>query len=298
MTTTVLFAVLGAGIGAGLYAVLRGWRHTPTTRRRLLWRLPRERHTVRMTIAVGAGAAGGVVTGWVVAGVVIALAVWSGPRLLARDRDHQRRVARIEAVAVWAEMLRDTLTAAAGLEQAILASAAVAPEPIHPEITALAVRLETGHRLTPSLRQLADDLADPTADLVISALLLAATQQARNLGDLLGSLAATARAQVSLRLRVEAGRARTRTSVRIIVATTLTFAGLLVLLNRDYLTAYDTTAGQVALAAVGALFAAGFVALAKIAAIDEPTRLLTPGPSAGPITAAGAPAAVQSGGGS
>jgi Flp pilus assembly protein TadB len=216
-----------------------------------------------------------VFTGWVAGAGLIALAVWSLPTLLSRDTAHTRRVARIEAIATWAEMMRDTLTAAAGLEQAILAGAVVAPDAIHPEITALAVRLETGHRLAPSLQQLADDLADPTADLVISALLLASTQQARNISDLLGSLAATARDQASLRLRTEAGRARSRTSVRIIVATTLTFAGLLVLLNREYLAAYDSITGQLMLLTIGALFAAGFVSLAKISAIDEPPRLLS-----------------------
>jgi tight adherence protein B len=271
--TGTLFALLGAGLGCGLYLIIRGLRPGPMGRRVVL-RLPRERHAVRATAAIGAGAAGGVVTGWVVGGILITLAAWSLPTLLTRDTARARRIARIEAVATWTEMLRDTLAAAAGLEQAILASATVAPEALHDEITELAVRLERGHRLAPSLRQLADDLADPTADLVIAALLLAATQQARNLGDLLGSLAAAAREQASLRLRIEAGRARTRTSVRIIVTTTLTFAGLLVLLNRDYLTVYDSLTGQLVLLVIGGLFAVGFVALAKIATVDEPARLL------------------------
>ncbi|MGH3761031.1 type II secretion system F family protein [Actinophytocola sp.] len=214
------------------------------------------------------------VTGWVVGAVLSALAAWSLPKLLTRDKAHAKRVEHIEAIATWAEMMRDTLAAAAGLEQAILASAPVAPAAIHTEINGLAVQLETGHRLAPSLRRLADDLADPTADLVIASLLLASTQQARHVSDLLGSLATAAREQASMRMRIEAGRARARTSVRIIVGTTVTFAGALVLLNRDYLAAYDSRAGQLVLLVIGALFAAGFVALAKIASVDEPARLL------------------------
>jgi Flp pilus assembly protein TadB len=231
---------------------------------------------LRAATAAAGGVVAGVVTGWVVAAVLTAIAVWSLPALLARERDHTRRVARIEAIATWAEMMRDTLAAAAGLEQAVIASAAVAPDAIRTEIAALAARVESGHRLAPSLRRLADDLDDPTADLVISSLVLASTQQARNVSDLLGSLAATARAQASMRLRIHAGRARSRTSVRIIVATTVFFAGVLVLLNRDYLSVYDPPAGQLVLLVIGALFAAGFTALARIATADEPARVLAP----------------------
>ncbi|GAB3445390.1 type II secretion system F family protein [Actinophytocola sediminis] len=283
-TTTVLCAFLGAGFGTGLWLVLRGWRRTPPppSRGRRGVRAAIEQHRTRALVAVVAGAAGGVFTGWVMGACLITFAVWTLPTLIGSDTAHTRRIARIEAIATWAEMLRDTLAAAAGLEQAILASAPVAPTAIHTEITALAVRLETGHRLAPSLRLLADDLADPTADLVISSLLLAATHQARALADLLGSLAATARDQATMRMRVDASRARVRTSVRIITGATLGFAGLLIVLNRDYLVAYDTATGQLVLLAVGGLFTLGFLALTTIATFTEPPRLLTPAPGTTP----------------
>ena len=173
-------------------------------------------------------------------------------------------------------MLRDTLSAAAGLEQAILATAPLAPPAIRGEITDLATRIENGDRLAPSLRRLADQLADPTGDLVIAALVLAAEQQARQLGDLLGSLAHAAREQASMRMRVEAGRARTRTSVRVIVGTTLCFAVAVVVLNRSYLSAYDSAVGQVVLLGIGVLFSLGFAWLVRIAQVAEPDTLPVP----------------------
>jgi Flp pilus assembly protein TadB len=172
-------------------------------------------------------------------------------------------------------MLRDTLSAAAGLEQAILATAPLSPPAIRGEITDLAARIENGARLAPSLRALADQLADPTGDLVIAALVLAAEQQARQLGDLLGSLAHAAREQASMRMRVEAGRARTRTSVRVIVGTTIGFAVAVVLLNRPYLSAYDSAGGQVVLLVIGVLFCLGFAWLVRIARVTEPARFLS-----------------------
>jgi Flp pilus assembly protein TadB len=184
-------------------------------------------------------------------------------------------LAKTEAIASWAEMLRDVLAAAAGLEQAILATAATAPEAIRAEITELAERLDRGERLAPSLRTLAERLADPTADLVISALVLASEHRARNLSELLGELASEAREQAAMRLRVDAGRARTRTTVRMVVGTTLVFAAGLVLLNRSYLTPFDSVVGQLMLALVGALFAISFLWLSRIARMRRPDRFLT-----------------------
>uniref|UniRef100_UPI003979DFA8 type II secretion system F family protein n=1 Tax=Amycolatopsis sp. cmx-4-61 TaxID=2790937 RepID=UPI003979DFA8 len=161
------------------------------------------------------------------------------------------------------------------LEQAILATSPACPVAIREEITELAVRLERGERLAPSLRHLADQLRDPTADLVISALVLAAEHQARQLADLLGELAGEAREQASMRMRVEAGRARTRTSVRVVVITTLVFAVGLVLLNRGYLAPYDTAFGQVMLLLVGLLFTVAFAWLGRIVRQRDPERFLT-----------------------
>ncbi|MFI7679537.1 type II secretion system F family protein [Actinophytocola sp. NPDC049390] len=280
--TSAWGAVLGVGLGLGACLIALGCR----TRHSEQHRRSRERRDGRrLAAAAVAGVAAGVVTEWVVAAVLVGVAAWCVPAFLARNREQARQVARIEAIAGWAELLRDTLAGAAGLEQAILASAPVAPAAIHPEINALALRLEAGQRLAPSLQQLGDDLADPTADLVIAALHLAATQHARNLGDLLGSLAAAARDLASMRLRIDAGRARTRTSVRIIIATTTAFAGLLVTFNRGYLAAYDTVTGQLVLALVGSLFAAGYAGLVKITAVTPPARLLAP---ATPLTGGGA----------
>jgi len=182
-------------------------------------------------------------------------------------------LARIEAVAGWAEMLRDTMAGAAGLEQAIVATAAVAPLPIRAEVATLAVRLE-GERLAPALRGFADEVADPTMDLVVAALVLAAEHQASRLGELLGSLARAARDEATMRLRVEAGRARSRTSVKVVVGVTAGLALGLAVLYRSYLAPYDTALGQLVLALVGAMFAGAFVWLSHMTRPNAPERFL------------------------
>jgi Flp pilus assembly protein TadB len=216
----------------------------------------------------------GVVTGWIAAAVLAGLGVALLPRVLQAGAEQRARLDRIEAVASWTEMLRDTLEAASGLEHAVLATAARAPEAIRAEVTSLAARLHSGERLTVALRRLGDELRDPTADLVIAALVLSSEHQARHLADLLGELAAEAREQASMRMRIEASRRQTRTSVRVIVITTIAFASGLIALNRAYLDPFDSPQGQLVLTVVGTLFGLAFVWLSRIARLREPDRFL------------------------
>ncbi len=279
-TTTALMGLLGTGVGLGLLLIAAGWRGITMRWPRWGGRNSGEtgRDPLRARWLLAAGAAGIMVaigTGWLVGGVLAAMATWGLPRVLGSNKQHARAVARIEAIASWSEMLRDTLAAAAGLEQAIVATAETVPEAIRPEIHELTFRLERGDRLARSLRHLADQLADPTADLLISALVLASEKQARQLAELLGELATETREQVSMRLRVEAGRARTRTSVRMIVGVTMAFATGLTVLNRGYLAPFDSALGQIVLAVVGALFTLSFLWLARMARYQTPDRFLT-----------------------
>jgi Flp pilus assembly protein TadB len=169
------------------------------------------------------------------------------------------------------------MAGAAGLEQTIVATAPLAPLPIRAEVATLALRLQ-GERLAPALRSFADEVADPTCDLVVAALILAAEHQASRLGELLGSLAQAARDQATMRLRVEAGRARVRTSVKVIVGATGGLILALAVLNRGYLTPYDTAVGQLVLVLVGGLFAVAFFWLARMTRPASVDRFLSTGP--------------------
>ncbi|MFJ9179419.1 type II secretion system F family protein [Streptomyces sp. NPDC102360] len=212
--------------------------------------------------------------------MLAAIAVRALPWLLNAETSNRQHAARVEGIAGWTEMLRDTLVAAAGLEQAMMATARTAPQSIRPEVQGLATRLAFGERLSVALRRLANDLADPVADLVIAALMLASENQARQLSPLLDDLAATARSHVEMRQRIEAGRTRVRTTTRVVITTTLSFAGGLMLLNPAFLAPYDSAVGQTVLIVVGAVFAAGFVWLRRLARLEQPERFLTAlGPS-------------------
>jgi tight adherence protein B len=169
-------------------------------------------------------------------------------------------------------MLRDTL-AAGGLREAILASRRVAPAPIATDVAALAERSE----YTPlgvALRQFAHAVDDPVADHVVAALVVASERQASGLRDMLGRIAATAREQAGMRMRIEAGRARTYAQARFVVIFTPLFALGVALMSPGYFTPFGTLGGQLVLTAVGAAFLASLWGLQRLAEPAAAGRLL------------------------
>jgi Flp pilus assembly protein TadB len=266
----VVAVVLGAGVAAGLLLAADGLRRRPRTSVRILPspEVPVARLAACLSVAAGVGAA----TRWPVAAVLAAVACWVTPQLFGGDRAHRTALARMEGVAAWTEMLRDNLAAAAGLEQAILAAADVAPGAIRDEVATLATAIRAGMPPRDALAAFRESLADPTADLVVRALSQAQHRPVGRLSELLTELASVARKRTAVRLRVAAGRARVRTSTRVVTGTTVVFAVGLVLLNRPYLRAYDSAVGQLVLLLIGALFAAGFAGLARLGRIADAPR--------------------------
>lgn len=277
-TSLLLFGALGLGAGTGLVILLTslgrgesGISSAPRWQR--WWSRFREQQSLRwLLVATAATILVVALTGWVVGAVIAAAAIWYLPRLLVSGREAEQRIEVIEAVAGWAEMLRDTLAAAAGLEQTITATAPISPAAIRPHIMEVAARLDRGDRLVLCLQRLASDLADPTADLVIAALILSSEHQARQLAGLLSQLAATAREQVAMRQRVEVSRARARTTVRAVVIVTFVFAGGLILLNPGFLAPYHSPGGQLVLAGIAGIFAVSIGWLRRLARVEGPER--------------------------
>jgi tight adherence protein B len=271
----LLPVLLGLGCAAGLTLIIDGMRRRepgPAPVRRRTPMSPADRNRLLLGAACGFGVA--LVTRWPAAALLTAAGVWTLPKILGPDREHAVSVARIEAIATWTELLRDTLSSAAGLEQSIAATAKVAPEPIRPQVQALAGAVRSGVRLRDALRAFAADLGDPTADLVVRALAQAAGYHGGQLTESLTSLAATAREQASIRLRVATKRASTRTAARVIAGTAVVMVAVLVVFNQGFLAPYATVTGQLVLLLVGGVFAAGFWWLAKAAKMPAPPRVL------------------------
>jgi Flp pilus assembly protein TadB len=279
-------ALLGAGFGLGLIAAVAALIPTPPVvgRRGVTalvarWRAGWRRMATRGGAAVGVAVLVAALTRWPVGAVLAGIGAYVLPTTLGTDRQAQRTLARTEAVAVWAEMLRDSLSAAAGLEQTILLTAPFAPSPIADEVGDLATSLRLGRRLSLALEDFTARIDDPTGRLVARALTQASRRQSRQLPELLSELARRARERANLQLRIAPGHAKIRTNAKIVVAFTLAMAAGMVVFNRPFLRPYDTPLGQLVLLAVGVIFAAGFVGLSRLARAGTP---VVAAPPAGP----------------
>jgi tight adherence protein B len=171
-------------------------------------------------------------------------------------------------------MLQATLTASAGLGQAIIATAPLAPAPIRDATNRLAARLSAGMQPQDALLQFADELQDPSADRVVCALVMAAASRAQRLGDLLAALADSTRDEVALRLRVETSRASVRSGVRTVLVFSVAFAVGLVVVAHAYLAPFGSSQGQLVLALVGALYGMGLTSMVTLSRPPQPVRLL------------------------
>jgi len=269
--------LLGAGVGLGVMLIacgLNGIRLSTGTGR-LRARIPPDKALVVVAVA----AVTLVVTGWPVLAALAACGAVAVPRVLSAGRRRAAAV-RSDAVAQWIEMLRDTMAGAAGLEEAIVVSARRPPAAIAPAVLRLAGRLEH-QRMSDAMRGFADDVDDPTADLLAAALITAAEHQTRDLGRLLAALVEATRAQVAMRASVDAGRAHVRSATRLVLVITGVFCTALLAFSADYLAPYGTVEGQLWLAVVGGVVAASLLLLGRLDRIDLPSaRLLSHTPVA------------------
>lgn len=258
---------LGAGIGLGVCLVAAGLTGVE------LPRIPRGWSSTRIALAVAVGAGLFFVTRFPVAlpaGAALGAAL---PSVVSARNRRRESLARVQALATLAEIIRDTTAAGLGLGESLRAAARVAPGPLAGELAVLEQRLAR-QPLPEALRAFADDVDDPLCDLVVASLLLA-ERRSGSLEGVLSGLAANAREEAALRARIEAGRAGLEASAAVVSATTLALVGYLVAFRSDYLDPYRGLLGQGVLCLIGGCFAVSFVWLGRLRRADTQARLLT-----------------------
>ena len=277
MMDVLVMAALGALVGVGVLAVafsLAGIRLFPSFGRALA----RTQRSTEQLVGwfFGAFVASVVTwawTKWPVGGLWAFAGVMSIPLMRGERYNAGDEIAKVEAIATWAEQIRDTMNASAGLQQALVATANNAPAAIEAELTAFARRAPRDD-LGGALRQLGDDLHHPAADLVVAGLRSATELDAGRLVPLLSRLAGSIRDEAHMRVRIEVSRARVRTSMKIVgffVALTLL---LMVAVGRDLLSGYQTALGQVWLLVVGGVVVLAIWRTRKLAEIPQPERFV------------------------
>jgi Flp pilus assembly protein TadB len=277
MSPTLLGAFAGMAIAVGLYITVIGALATPTAPIATP-HTPRRRNVtvnVRALLigtVVGVGVA--VLTGWWSIAVLAAMGSWLLPAMHAERAGQQRDRKRVAAVASWIETVRDLLSAASGIDEAINRSAQTLPvtSPIHAEVRSLAATSGLGG-LRQGLRRFADQMADPTVDYVTATLLIATERSSGALAEQLSKAAEVAREQVSARERIDASRSRMRTAAIAIVAVTVVMVVFVIGTQPSYAAWYAHTTGQTVLSIAGIIELGGLWWMARLARPEPGTRI-------------------------
>ena len=274
----LLAILLGAAGGGAILLLVVALRGLPPAqavgRSARLERQLRDLVGIRGALALIAGALVLLATGWIVGGIGAALLVL-GWRSLSGAGAERRAMVRLEALATWTESLRDTIAGAVGLEQAIPASLRAAAPSLAEPLARLVDRLHTRVPMPEALRRFADDLDDPSADLIIAALIINARLRGPGLRDLLGELSSSVREELDMRRKVNAERRSTRRSAQIVVGVSVGLAIGLALFNKGYVKGYASPLGQLVLVVVVAMYAAGFIWMRNLATFKKAERLLS-----------------------
>jgi Flp pilus assembly protein TadB len=276
-------AVAGGLVVAGILGLIAAWRPIPADQAaprrdsRLLRRVRAVPARTRL-IAVAALAVGmllAVLTGWLVAVLVVPAAVLGLPFLVGASPE-TARISRLEAMAEWTRNLAGVLTVGVGLEQALVATLRSTPEPIKAEVSRLVARLQARWSTEDALRVFADELDDATGDLVAAYLILGARRRGSGLASVLQGLAESVAEDVTARRKIEADRAKPRSNARTV---TLISAGVLILLavNGQFMAPYATPLGQVILTVLLTGYGASLIWLRRMSLGQPLPRFLGAG---------------------
>ncbi|WP_219814305.1 type II secretion system F family protein [Rathayibacter rathayi] len=279
----LLIALVVMGIGFGVLFLILGLfpskvERGPKPPSMLSRRLTHYRTTIprKRVLLIAVGVLGGVVlwymTGWLVALVAIPAAVIGLPILLSKPQS-ANSVERLEAIEAWTRSLSGLITAGVGLEQALTVSLSNAPAEIKPQVANLVARLGARWSTKKALQAFADELNDPTADLVTAHLILAAQVRGSGLANALDDLAQIVFDEVKHRREIEADREKPRTTARSVTLITLLAIGGLAL-SGTFLDAYRDVVGQLLLTLYVILYVVALVWMRRMSTGVATPRIL------------------------
>ena len=188
---------------------------------------------------------------WLVTGYFVALPALPAlalllPYIVPRSSE-KAPIERLNALEEWTRSLSAVLGAQASLEQAIIASRASVADPIKREVGRLVARLQAGVPTSTALESFADDLDDPTGDVLAGSLLLGSFRRGPGLAKVLDGAAEMISDDVASRREIEADRAKPRANARIITIIAVVVLLLLFVANPTYVEPYQTLLGQLIL---------------------------------------------------
>lgn len=251
---SMLGALIGIGFAAGILLIAVGLRPAPqgtdapptrgSSRSRPAW----THLTQRERLLGGTGLAMGILLalfmGWVVAVLVVPLALIGVPRLLSTS--DKGAIDRLEAIEEWVRSLRGMLGASVPLATAIVQTLPSAPKELQVPLERLVARIHAHQPLDHSLYRFAADINSQVGDFVAASLIQASRVSGAGLTRTLDGIATEVAAEVRMRRDIAVERDKVVTQARWLTIITVVLVSGVVLLT-SLGEAYRTPGGQIVL---------------------------------------------------
>lgn len=264
---TPIVVLSGALIAMGVFVIVLGLQrripaHHPRTgaargrgagRPRSFW--------VKLATAVVGGVGVQLLTGWIIAVLLVPLAVFGLPWLLGAPPNREIEVVR--ALDRWTRSLASAMPTGKSVADAIRATRRQVPPVLATPVGTLVQRLDARWSAPDALRAMADELASPDADACLSALALAAARGGVGTTATLHSLSDSLQHRLRALREIEAERAKPRLVVQQITVITMVVIAAALLFGGDFFAPYSTPLGQVILSLLLGIYVLSLVVLRR-----------------------------------
>lgn len=225
----------------------------------------------RVVVAAAGAATAFAATGWPVAALAGGVLGAAVPGALRRSREERARLERREAGAEVSSRLRDAIRSGIGVSDALAQCAENAPRAIRSDLRRLVSQARVSG-IPGAAEAFAERMADPSADLLASALSTSERLGSRNLSDVLDALGEATSAQAVAVREARARQTRNRMSARIVATVPLLLLLAIRRANPAYLAPFAEATGQAVLAFAFALIWVGYVFMRRAARIEGGVR--------------------------
>jgi hypothetical protein len=274
MTTDLVLIAFAAGLAvcAGVMLLMSGFSNRPPSVRERSAKPFTLPNPGRGVTAVVVGFLVVALTQWFIAGVMCGVLVYSWGRVFRSTIATADRV-RLEAIAKWLEDLRDVVRGSnLSMEAALEQTASTPPKAIASELARFVALRRRAVPVDEALISLADDLAHPTADAAIAAMLLAVGTSGASLWRTLSDLAVVARDEVGARTRSDRIRTAYEQTMRRLVGLSIVIVGFLRFFAKGLVQPLATPTGQLWLIVPVTVWAGAIFWLRSLAGYQLPRR--------------------------
>lgn len=208
-----------------------------------LWNSLPHRSRIWILGSVLAGIVVTIVTGWLLAVLLIPAFAIGIPALLSAPSNSE--VAILAALDRWVRLLTPSIAVGKSIRDAIISTRTQVPTELSKPVENLTSRMDQGWRTRDALLAMADEIRLSDSDAVLAALAIASSRGGLGTHATLLALAETIQQRLRVLREIASERAKPRAVVRQVTIITLAVMSGALLIGGDFFAPYRTPLGQV-----------------------------------------------------